>query len=256
MTEETVTFPSIKDVPDSAWEKLSKKKIFFGHWSVGNNILAGIKDLMKEHSKIRLNIVETTDQADFKAGLFAHSKVGQNGDPKSKTDGFANLMEQGIGGNADIAFFKFCFVDVDAGTDSTSVLREYTKTMSRLKEVYPKTTFIHVTVPLIKTPPTSPKIWIKELMAMDLGFFDKRHNIARNRFNQLLRNEYEGKEPLFDLAKVESTRPDGKKETFTKNGKTYYSLVPDYTPDAGHLNSEARKIIAEQLLILLANLSK
>ena len=45
-------------------------------------------------------------------------------------------------------------------------------------------------------------------------------------------------------------------ETFTKDGENYYSLVPDYTDDGGHLNEKGRKIVAEQLLILLANLSE
>ena len=34
MPEKTVQFPSIKDVPESSWEKLSEKKIYFGHQSV------------------------------------------------------------------------------------------------------------------------------------------------------------------------------------------------------------------------------
>ena len=50
-------------------------------------------------------------------------------------------------------------------------------------------------------------------------------------FNELLIKEYDGKEPVFDLAEIESTRPDGRRETFTKDGKTYYSLIPDYTYD-------------------------
>jgi len=84
MSEEAIKFPSIKDVPASAWEKLSQKKIYFGHQSVGFNILDGVKDLMKEYPKIKLNIVETTDTKDFPNGVFAHSRVGQNTDPKSR----------------------------------------------------------------------------------------------------------------------------------------------------------------------------
>jgi len=59
---------------------------------------------------------------------------------------------------------------------------------------------------------------------------------------------------IFDLAKIESTFPDGRRASFTKDGKTYYSMVPDYTYDGGHLNELGRKIAAEQLLFLLANL--
>ncbi len=43
------TLPSIKGVPAETWQKLSQKKIYFGHQSVGNNIIDGIKDIMKEN---------------------------------------------------------------------------------------------------------------------------------------------------------------------------------------------------------------
>jgi lysophospholipase L1-like esterase len=72
--------------------------------------------------------------------------------------------------------------------------------------------------------------------------------------NELLIKEYDGKEPVFDLAKTESTLPDGTRETFTKDGKTHYSMVLEYTHDGGHLNETGHKKAAEQLLILLASL--
>ena len=80
-------------------------------------------------------------------------------------------------------------------------------------------------------------------------------NIKRNQFNELIKKEYEEKEPFFDLAKIESSYPSGERASFTKDGKVYYSLVPEYTYDSGHLNEKGRKIVAEQLLIILASLS-
>ncbi len=61
--------------------------------------------------------------------------------------------------------------------------------------------------------------------------------------------------PFFDIAKIESTFPDGTRSTFTKDGKTYYSMVPEYTHDGGHLNEMGRKKVAKQFLLLLANLN-
>ena len=78
-------------------------------------------------------------------------------------------------------------------------------------------------------------------------------NIKRSEFNDRLREEYGTKEFLFDLATLESTYPDGSKAIFKDSGKTYYHMVPDYTDDGGHLNERGRKIIAENLLIFLAN---
>ena len=254
MTEKTVQFPSIKDVPAPKWERLAQKRIYFGHQSVGNNIINGIKDLMEENPGIRLTILETNNPADFARPFFGHSKVGKNSYPKSKIDAFENLMEQGIGGKADFAFLKFCFVDVNSNTNIENVFSDYKKAMSRLKSNYQDTTFIHVTVPL-ETTKTSWKTWIKKLMRKK-EIWEYDHNVARNKFNDLLKKEYKGKEPVFDLAKIESTYPDGRAETFTREEKRYYSLVPAYTPDGAHLNEVGRKKVAEQLLILLANLSE
>ena len=49
MPQEKVSLPSIKDVPAEKWQELSQKKIYFGHQSLGNNIITGIQDLMKEY---------------------------------------------------------------------------------------------------------------------------------------------------------------------------------------------------------------
>ena len=66
--------------------------------------------------------------------------------------------------------------------------------------------------------------------------------------------EYKEKEPIFDIATIESTYTDGTRSNFVKNGKIYYIMVPEYTYDHGHLNKVGRKRVAEQLLIFLANL--
>jgi len=254
MEEKQVPYSSIKDTPSSAWEKLAQKKIYFGHQSVGNNIFEGIRDVMKENPQIKLNIIETNNSSDFKKPLFAHSKVGKNHDPISKINAFSTLMKKEIGNISNIAFFKFCFVDVDAGTDVQTLFADYKSTMTKLIKEYPKTTFLHFTVPLLRKEKTSFKSKIKALLGKKDSFFANENNIVRNNFNQLLINEYEGKSPVFDLAKIESTYPDGTSESFTADGKTYYSLVPEYTEDGGHLNQTGRKIAAEQLLILLSSL--
>jgi lysophospholipase L1-like esterase len=91
-----------------------------------------------------------------------------------------------------------------------------------------------------------------------IGRYDTKRegNIKRNQFNTMLKAEYEGKEPIFDLAGIESTYPDGKNETFEKDGRTYYALAPLYTNDGGHLNKTGRKVVAEKLLYFLASLKK
>jgi hypothetical protein len=253
MPEEKVTFPSIKDVPAEKWQKLSQKKIYFGHQSVGNNIIAGIQDLMKEYPQIKVNIVETTDESDFKVGLLAHSRVGKNVDPKSKVADFMNFIDSGIGKKADAAALKFCYVDMNAGTDVGGILVNYNSSIDQLKSKYPEMTVIHFTEPLT-TSKTTWKTRLKKLMGKK-EIWEYDDNIKRNEYNDMLVKQYEGKEPIFDIAKIQSTNPDGTRCSFSKDGKTYYSMVPEYTNDGGHLNEVGRKKVAEQFLILLANLN-
>ena len=184
------TLPSLKEVPESSWQKLAEKKIYFGHQSVGFNVVDGIKDVLRENPKIRLNLQETDDPTLFSAPLLAHSQVGRNTNPGSKIQAFAGLMDNGLGNKADIAFFKFCYVDVTSPTDVEKVFAEYKTTLTALQNKYPRTTFLHLTVPLTTVPPAfKPRIkWvIKKIIGRATGPED---NIQREVFNQLLRANF------------------------------------------------------------------
>ena len=93
---------------------------------------------MKENPQIKLNIVETSDPADFKAGIFAHFRVGKNTDPKSKVNDFVRIVENGIGGKADFAFFKFCYVDINKNTEVQKVFKNNKNSSERIKKKIPK----------------------------------------------------------------------------------------------------------------------
>src|SRR5919197_5322730 len=104
-----IAHTSLHDIPLSAWKQLSKKKIYFGHQSVGNNILDGMRDVMQDNPQIALNITEYKTMTDLKSPVFAHSMVGKNFDPKSKIDAFSSNLRTVVGDTADIAFLKLCF---------------------------------------------------------------------------------------------------------------------------------------------------
>ena len=124
--------------------------------------------------------------------------------------------------------------------------------MNRLAKEHPEKMIIHITVP-IKSTKLSFKRRIKNLLTFN-KYITKPDNIKRNLFNEMLREEYSDKMPIFDLADIESTYPDGNKETFRMDNKEYYAMVAEYTNDGGHLNETGRKIVAEQLLLFLAEL--
>jgi len=251
VTENLISFDSIKNIPIEKWEKLSLKKIYFGHKSVGFNIMEGVQDVLKEHPEIKLKIVETSIASDLKIGIFAHSAVGKNADTQSKINAFASIMDSGTGKKADFAALKFCWADMMVGADIDKIFVNYDKSISELKQKYPDMTVIHFTAPLT-TNQTGPKAWIKKLTGKPI--WGAEENIKRNEYNELLFKKYKGKEIIFDIATIESTYPDGTRSTFIKDGKTYYIMVPEYTYDHGHLNELGRKKVAEQFLILLSKL--
>jgi len=242
-------YARLDTVPQTTWDALSKKKIFFGHQSVGQNIMDGIKDVMGHNSTIRLDIRETSNPSDYSSPLFAHSPIGRNTDPKSKIDHFREILEGGVGQIADIAMFKFCFVDIDRKTDIESLFQYYDETITNLKVKYPSLRIITFTVPLTNMP-NGIKPLIKKMLGMMPPFKDD--NIKRNIFNQKLRDRC-GKF-VFDLADAESALPGGGSALYKVGNETFSLLNPDYTNDGGHLNAQGRQVIAIDLILYLLGL--
>jgi len=127
----------------------------------------------------------------------------------------------------------------------------YQKTMARLRAEFPGVIFVHVTTPLVAVQ-SGPRAALKLLLGRDPGRYGG--NFARERFNDLMRDAYRGREPLFDLAAIESTRPEGSREAIRSGNRRGYALVPAYTTDNSHLNEVGRRRVAEELLVFLAQL--
>ncbi|MHC4721090.1 MAG: hypothetical protein ACYS6I_00125 [Planctomycetota bacterium] len=245
----------ISDVPRHYWTMLAEKKIFFGHQSVGFNIVDGLKDVMKEHDYITLNIVETNDSADFDQPIFAHARVGHNVDTTSKINAFRDIMDNGVGNKADIAFFKFCYVDVMRDSEPKQIFNQYAGAMNELSRRYSRTTFLHVTVPVRSVSRSAKKIaksLIKKLIGRPGVFED---NVKRWEYNALLNDAYGKQQEFFDLALTETVSLNGFRAYMKKGDQKVFIMLPQYTTDGGHLNEEGRKIVAEQLLIILAELA-
>ena len=226
--QEVVHGASLGEVPDPAWRDLATKRLFFGHQSVGDNIMEGVGDIVR-----------------------AEPRIGRNGDPGLKTDEFARLIEGPLRGKVDIAFHKYCYADLSETTDIPAVFDHYQKTMARLRAEFPEVVFVHLTTPLVRVQ-SGPKAALKLLLGRSPGRYGG--NFARERFNDLMRDAYRGREPLFDLAAIESTRPDGRREAIRSGSRSGYALVPAYTTDNSHLNEVGRRRVAEELLVFLARL--
>lgn len=249
-TTTDMTVPKLISISEQHLESLSKKKVFFGHQSVGFNIMRGVGDVSKEYPAVTLRVTDTAEPALFDAPVLAHTTVGQNSDPESKMKDFAEHLRGGIGGRADIAAFKFCYADFESSTDASRVFAMYKRTMTDLAAAYPETRFVHITVPL-KATSSGLKKYIKNVLGKPHPFI--ADNSRRNEFNELMRKEYTGKQ-LFDLAAIEATRMDGTASFDTANGTKVPSLANEYTSDSGHLNEQGRRFVAEQFIGVLGSL--
>lgn len=236
---------------DREMASLATKKVFFGHQSVGNNIIDGIRELAQADARLQaLHIVKSADPQSVSGPAFVEFEIGKNGDPASKHKAFHEVIGKGMGAQGGIALFKYCFVDVDATTDVQGLFDEYRAEMSKLHEQYPALKVLHVTIPLTTIEP-SRKAWVKSLLGRTTW---QDLNVKRNQFNDLLRKTYSSDNSIFDLAEIESTRSDGSRSYFTWKGKKIYMLEPALTSDGGHLNEAGRRAAATALLHKLAEM--
>ncbi len=248
MTQKVTLEGSIASLPTAGMKKLLAARIYFGHQSVGLNILEGITDVLTAAGS-SIAITEARDPKQGKGPGIFHSAIGENENPLAKIRDFDALMRAGWASRVDAAFMKLCYVDIRARTDVDAIFAAYRDTMARLKADFPGTTFIHFTAPLMARE-TGTRASIKRLVGRQI--WGDSDNIAREKYNALLRKEYGGREPLFDLALLESSRADGSRTLYSSGGSQYAALEAAYTDDGGHLNARGRAFIAERLLLFLA----
>ncbi len=242
---------SISELTDDARAALAGRRIFFGHQSVGVNIVQGVADLVGASRGLRLQLVGPGEAWPGSGGFLAHDKVGTNGAPSSKTDEFARQVAEHQGSRVDVAFHKYCYIDFSVGSDAGRIFAYYRDAMARLRAQYPAVVFVHVTAP-ITVVQTGPKAVIKRMLGRAPGGY--ADNIRREEFNALMRRQYVGREPLFDLAAIESADMEGRQQRFEFNGQAGLALFPPYASDGRHLGEVGRRRVAEELLVMLASL--
>lgn len=247
MPKPTVQVPVISE---AQLRTLATQRIYFGHQSVGFDIVAGVDEVLAELGAHGVRVVELHAAAGMSAPAFTHASIGENEKPLSKIAAFGDVVGNELGGALDIAFFKFCYVDIKPQTDVETLFRNYRDAMRELQQRYPDVRLLHLTAPLTVIQ-SGPKAWIKGIIGRpDLHALA---NLQRARYNELVRAEYAAQE-VFDLAAVESTWENGHRRTFVVDGRTYDALVEDYTHDGRHLNQRGRRWVAQNLLAFLGNL--
>jgi hypothetical protein len=231
---------------------ISDKRIFFGHQSVGNNIIKGIQELGQEAGIDGMTVIEYEPSAQLpEHGFLLHTAVGENTKPVSKCLDFQNIINQDLAGKIDIALLKFCYIDINEESDVNELFERYREILDTLKNDHPSIAFVHVTAPL-RHSDKGAGIWIREMLGKPNR--SKLANMKRHQFNELLRAYYPN-DPTFDLETSESTFPDGSRDVFRYNdGKDYPNLIGEYTYDGGHLTEIGRKKVAVDFISSLADL--
>jgi len=216
-------------------------RVFFGHMSVGANVLTGMESLYAAKGSDDLHLVEFSRSDPLPAvagGAILHTWIGENGDPVGKLRNFDAVLRSGLADQVDVAILKFCYVDVTRDTDVDALFAQYRTTLDGLERDYPKVRFLHATAPLTVAPSG-----IREKALALLGQDD---NHVRARYNALVRAAYPP-DRLFDIAAVEATAPEG---TAPDGGTP--ALYRSYTTDGGHLNEPASALAAAAMVRLLS----
>jgi hypothetical protein len=223
--------------------RVGRLKIFFGHQSVGENLLDGVRRIAPSLAIVRGETVPA-------APALVETMIGRNEDPESKVVHFARIMET-LGDHVDVAMFKLCYIDFRRTTDVEALARSYARTMGELEGRYPKTRFVHVTAPLT-TVRRGIKAWLGHLFGKPA--WGELENERRARFNTWMRATYPA-ETIFDLAELETRGATGERATFELDGASIPMLTPADTTDGGQLTPEAGQRLAAAYIAFLAKLA-
>src|SRR5882724_4594003 len=91
---------------------VSRTRVFFGHQSVGMNVLDGVRGVYAAHGTAGPAIGQDATQPGQDEGFINHAFIGVNEDPWLKIADFDARMRAGAGHQADVALMKLCYVDI------------------------------------------------------------------------------------------------------------------------------------------------
>jgi lysophospholipase L1-like esterase len=235
-------------VVSSRWSFVTTRTVYFGHQSRGSGVVAGVEGLTQEHA-LPLRVVQTREPATISGPAFVHFFAGQSRDFASKNASVLRLLESPTRARRPVVLLKYCYGDINCSGDAATMFGAYRDTVETIQFEHPDVTVVHATVPLLPVE-----------SALESGarqFFGRptrrEHAIARQRYNELVRAEFADTEPIFDIAKVEATQPDGTLAGFSAGGRLIETLARHNTDDGSHLNARCQRAAAEELLDVLSD---
>lgn len=220
---------------------VAAKKVWFGHHSVGVDMLEGVQALARS--------------ADVQVAI-GEGPVGENGKPLDKIADFEREAIEGAGKDADVVAMKLCYADFTPTTNVAQLVDAYAQSVQRIRAARPGVRVLHITAPL-----TTRQEDFKSRVMRFLGrpVWGDEANLRRLEYAEALQARFPG-EPVLDLARVQSTRKDGGREMHLVSGNAVPGgrgrLVPmlwsGWSRDEGHLNDEGKRIAGRAFVGALA----
>lgn len=232
-------------------KQVAEMRVFFGHQSVGRNVLDAVPRVYAAAGLDAPDIIESTDPVGGAA--IQHAYTGRNGDPLGKLEAFDSAIRGGLGEVIDVAVFKFCYVDLHAGDDAEALFLAYRDTMLQLERDYPEVSFLYATIPLTteRDAVGRAKDRVKRLLGRNVPYVPG-HNVAREQLNSLIRAEFGDSGRLWDIAAVQAAGADGVRERRTVDGSVFFAMDDGLASDPGHLNPAGAEIVAGTFLATIA----
>jgi hypothetical protein len=230
------------------WSVIAGRTVYFGHQAIGSDVVAGVEGIAQEYA-LPLRFIKTREPATVAGPAFVHFLAGQSRDFASKNAAVLRLLESPTRARRPVVLLKYCYGDISSPADAATMFEAYRDTVDTIQFEHPDVTIVHSTIPLM-TVESAFKSGARQF----LGRPTRREGaIARHRYNELVRAEFTDTEPIFDLAKVEATQPDGTLAGFAADGRLIETLAPDNTDDGSHLNARCRSAAGEALLDVLSD---
>ena len=235
----------------AALRTVTAQRVYFAHQSVGTNVVAGLERMAGEQPELGVRTVLTRDPELLTAApAFVHFLAGRNGDPESKNADFVKLLDSRPSRDSALAMLKYCYIDAESDLSAEQIFENYQRTIATIRSRHPDVRIVHSTMPL-----TTVQVGTRATIKRMIGRIEDNRAVAakRHRYNELVRAAYASREPLFDIADLESRRADGSRSFFVANGDTIPTLARELTWDGGHLNDRGQRLAAERLLTVLSN---
>lgn len=230
--------------------------VFFGHQSVGGNMMEALPDVYAAAGVEAAAIVRGEEVPAGGGPVILHTNIGRNGDPLGKIAAFDAAIRGGLGDVVDVAVLKLCYVDIVVRTDVEEVFATYRDTMAALERDYPDVLFVYSTVPLtveLDGAVARAKARVKSLLGRASNSIHPEHNVAREQYNSMIRAQFADTGRLFDIAAVQATDADGVQQVRSYDGATMFAMEQYLASDPGHLNPRGAAIVASAFVAVIAD---